>query len=193
MDPGFPDIEHLLIQHFYEINHRAKETIADYTINTIACMGEMFSENTPHGDEMFTPQDIRYRVITVTNRFVDSSGHSIPYFEIHYHLSTLEKIAEDIKIPNILRFCFGAFFIGCILEGLGFYFEHQETIKELNIVERQHGGATPAIIETASSEQKPSTVDLPKEGPQVCGDVSQLTKPPSTDSERKHQPTQNSP
>src|SRR5437588_4081673 len=82
---GFEEISRLLIWNMYEINHMPKDRKTDFKVDAIAPVGETVSKGTAQGDDLYTPDDVRCWMSTVTNHFVDSVGHIQKSLVFEYH------------------------------------------------------------------------------------------------------------
>src|SRR5207302_2187193 len=122
---GFQELSIVLIRNMYEINHISKSLKTDYKVDVIQRCGEFRSFGGQHGDVEYRAEDIRFWMSTVTNRF--SGGPDNNHLDSLYHRSELLEKLEELKNPNILKSCFGMFFVGSVAEIVAFFLEFFET------------------------------------------------------------------
>jgi hypothetical protein len=145
---GFSEISQFLIWNVYEVNQRPKDLKTDLKVESISEMGEFLSMGTSKGDVQYTTDDIRYTVSSATNLF-QGNQHSLEFL---YHLKALQDQVDDLKRPSVLRFCFGMFFVGALVEIVAFLLESAEAskIKKVGDCQKEH-----PLNHTRGEDQKP--------------------------------------
>ena len=142
-EEGFDEISQFLIWHVYEINHIPRTQYEDFKVDGIWCMDLLREETTSDRREVvWTPDDLRFILSSVTNSFRDGAGKIVKSLEFNYHLSALKQNVEELKETNILMFCFGLFFIGCAIEVVAFLLEHAESKKTERVANNHKANAT---------------------------------------------------
>jgi hypothetical protein len=121
-DDGFTELASILLDNFKQ-KHNVSANYSDLSIDDI-----WFDPTAAQGGEFIDSFAlIDYHIATVSTVIVGAGGH-IGLM----HLQNLKASVDELKVPNLLRFCFGMFFIGVIIDAVAFFLESREPHKSSN-------------------------------------------------------------
>jgi phosphotransferase system glucose/maltose/N-acetylglucosamine-specific IIC component len=116
-DEGFTEVAAVLLDNFKQkLNVSTKYT--DLSIDDI-----WFDPTAMQaGESVDSFALVDFHVATVSTVIVGVGGHTGLM-----HLPNLKSAIDELKTPSLLRFCFGMFFIGVIIDAFAFFLESRES------------------------------------------------------------------
>jgi hypothetical protein len=116
-DEGFTEVAAVLLDNFKQ-KHNVSTNYTDLSIDDI-----WFDPTAMQaGESVDSFALVDFHVATVTTQIVGEGGHTGLI-----HLLNLKSAIDELKTPSLLRFCFGMFFIGVIIDAVAFFLESRES------------------------------------------------------------------